>query len=198
MDLQEHEIWAVFSIKVCSRDDRYSIEVLVPSLFEDQTASWVRIVNGVDKFVTESMLTKEEEDTASGKPIAKARPRQKPTVTLASVSVLVHERRRRDMETQRSNDHWCFEVSEAVTRLLRHDPTVPRGPDGAIQYNDIVEECGKKKFGDASQWSLEDWTSSLAKRRRSKEKTSILLESKLVQSIHAPSSNSRTFGRKCC
>ena len=67
------------------------------------------------------------------------------------------------METQRSNDRWCFEVSEAVTRLLRHDPTVPRGPDGAIQYNDIVEECGKKKFGDASQWSLEDWISTLAK-----------------------------------
>ena len=82
-------------------------------------------MNGVDKFVTESMLTKEEEDTASGKPTAKARPRQKPTVTLASVSFLVHERRWRDMETQRSNDHTCFEVSKAVTRLLRHDPTVP-------------------------------------------------------------------------
>ena len=78
------------------------------------------------------------------------------------------------METQRSNDHWCFEVSEAVTRLRRHDPTVPRLPYGAIQYNDIVEECGKKKFGDASQWSLEDWISNLAKRRRTKEKMSIL------------------------
>ena len=120
-------------------DDRYSIEVLVPSLLKDQAASWVRIVSGVDKFVTESMLTKEEEDTASGKHIAKARPRQKSTVTLAPVSIPVHERRWRDVETQRSNDHWCFEVSKAVTRLLRHDPTVPRGPDGAIQYNDIVE-----------------------------------------------------------
>ena len=37
------------------------IEVQIPSLFEDNTASWVRIVNGVDKYVTESMLTKEEE-----------------------------------------------------------------------------------------------------------------------------------------
>ena len=29
----------------------------------------VRIVNGVDKYVTESMLTKKEEDIASGNPL---------------------------------------------------------------------------------------------------------------------------------
>ena len=108
-------------------------------------------MNGVDKFVTESMLAKEEEDTASGKPMAKARPRQKPTVTLTSVSIPVLERKWTDIETQRSHDHKCFEVSKAVTRLLRHDPTVPRGLDGPIQYNDIVEECRKKKFNNASQ-----------------------------------------------
>ena len=49
------------------------------------------------------MLTSEEEDTASGKPIGKARPRQKPTVTLTSVSIPVRERWT-DIETQRSND----------------------------------------------------------------------------------------------
>ena len=47
--------------------------------------------------------------------------------------------------------------SKAIPRLLQHDQTVPRGSDGAIQYNDIVEECRKKKFDGASQWSLEDW-----------------------------------------
>ena len=36
----------VLNIKVCNHDDRYSIEVQVPSSFNDQTASWVRIVNG--------------------------------------------------------------------------------------------------------------------------------------------------------
>ena len=72
----------VLNIKVCYRDERCSIEVQVPSLFQDNTVSWVRIVNGVDEYVTESMPTAKEEDTASGKPIAKARPRQKPTVTL--------------------------------------------------------------------------------------------------------------------
>ena len=119
-------------------------------------------MNGVDKFVTESMTTKEE-DIASGKPIAKARPRQKPTVTLTPVSLPVRERKWTDIETQRSHDQKCFEVSKAITRLLRHDQTVPRGIDGAIQYNDFVEECRKKNLDDASQWPLEDWISTLVK-----------------------------------
>ena len=121
-------------------------------------------MSGVDKYVTESMLTTKEEDIASVNPIAKARPRQKPTVTLTSVSIPVLERKWIDIETQRSNDQLCFAVSKAITRLLRDDQSIPRGSDGAIHCNDIIEECRKKKFDDASQWLLEDWRSTLAKR----------------------------------
>ena len=120
-------------------------------------------MNGVDKCVTEPTPTAKEENTASEKPIAKARPRQKHAVTLTSVSILVLERKWVDIETQRSHDQKCFWVSKAVTRLLRHDQSVPRGSDGAIHYSDIIEECRKQKFDDASQWLLEDWISKLAK-----------------------------------
>ena len=116
----------------------------------------------VAKYVTESMLTKREENIASGKPIAKARPRQKPTVTLTSVSIPVRERKRIDIEIQRSHDHKCCEVSKAMTLLLRHDQSVPRGSDGAIHYSDIIEECRKKKFYGASQCFFEDWILTLA------------------------------------
>ena len=64
-----------------------SIEVQIPSLYQDHTVSWVRIVNGIDTYVTESMLTAKKEDIASEKPIAKARPRQKTTAMLTSVSI---------------------------------------------------------------------------------------------------------------
>ena len=84
-------------------------------------------MNGVDKFVTESMPTGKEEEIASGEPVAKARPRQTPTVTLTSVSIPVLERKWIDIETQRSHDHKCYEVSKAINRLLRHDQSVPRG-----------------------------------------------------------------------
>ena len=98
-------IGPILNMKVCYRDDRYSIEVQIPFLSQDHTVSWVRIVNGVDKNVTESMLTGKKEDIASGKPFAKARPRRKPTVTLTSVSILVTERKWFNIETQRSHDH---------------------------------------------------------------------------------------------
>ena len=183
--------------KVCHHEDRYSIEVLVQSLFQDRTASCFRTVNGVDKYVTESMLTKEEGDIASEKPIAETRLRQKPTATLTSVFILVVERKWIDIEKQRSHDQKCFEVSKAITRLLRHDQTVPRGIDGAIQYNDIIEERRKKKFDGPSQWSREDWISTLAKGEGSLEKVSILFESKVFQSVAVPSGNSRIFRRYC-
>ena len=91
-------IGRVLDIKVCNHEDQYTIEVPVKSLFQYRTASSVRIVNGVDKYVTESMLTEEEKDIASEKPIAKARPRHKPTATLTSFSVPVRERKRIDIE----------------------------------------------------------------------------------------------------
>ena len=107
-------------------------------------------MNGVDKYVTESMLTKEEEDTASEKPNAKARPRQKPTVTQTSVSIPVRDRKWIDIETQRSHDQKCCQVSKAMTRLLPHDQTVPRRDDGAVRFDDIMEEF-KAKFDGSSQ-----------------------------------------------
>ena len=51
--LKDTRIGPVLNTKVCYHKDRYSIEVQIPSLFEDNTASCVRIVNGVDKCVTE-------------------------------------------------------------------------------------------------------------------------------------------------
>ena len=109
-------IGPVLTIKVCYRDEQHSVEVQVPSLFQDNTVSWVRVVNGVDRYVTESMPTAKEGDTAWRKPIAKARPRQKPTVTLTSISISVLERIWIDIETQLSNDPTCYEVSKAITR----------------------------------------------------------------------------------
>ena len=40
-------IGPVLNTQVCYRDERYSVEVQVPSLSQDNTVSWVRIVNGV-------------------------------------------------------------------------------------------------------------------------------------------------------
>ena len=67
--LKKTRIGAVLNIKVFLWSIQYRSSN--SSLFQDNTVSWVRIMNGVDKNVTESMLTTEEEDRASGKPLLK-------------------------------------------------------------------------------------------------------------------------------
>ena len=163
--LKNTRIGPVLDVKVCRHEYRYSVEVLNESLFRDRTASWVRIVSGIYKYVTEAVQPKEEEHRASGRLVAKARPPLKPAVTPSSVSIPVRDRKWIVIETQRSHDQKCYQVSKAMTRLLRHDQSVFGGSDGAIHYSDIIEEI------------------------------SILRESKLFQSIPVPSSNSRTFKR---
>ena len=48
------KIGRVLDVKVCLHQQRYGIEIMVESLFRDRTVSWVRIVNGIDKYVTET------------------------------------------------------------------------------------------------------------------------------------------------
>ena len=90
------------------------------SLFRDRTVSWVRIVNGINKYVTE---TSEEIPVASVgnrgavKPVAKAGPRPTPTITLSSMSVPYRELKWMDVEPGKFSQG-CFEVSKFMIRLL--------------------------------------------------------------------------------
>ena len=43
------KIGPVLDIKVCRHQDRHGIEILIESLFRDGTASWVLVVNGINK-----------------------------------------------------------------------------------------------------------------------------------------------------
>ena len=93
-------IGPVMNIKACYHDDRYSNEVLVQSLFQDRTASSVTIVNGVDKYVTESMLTKGRRGNSFGETHCLSKTTTEATVTLTSVSIPVLERKWIDIETR--------------------------------------------------------------------------------------------------
>ena len=71
----------VLEMKICKTIGRYSVEVQIPSQFEDQTTSWIKIVSGVEKYVREAMPI-QEGDRASGRPAAKAKSRLKPASTI--------------------------------------------------------------------------------------------------------------------
>ena len=192
-------IGPVLNIHVCYHEDRYSTESQVRSLFQDRTATWVRIVNGVEKYVTETTETiEDEEHRASEKPFAKAR-RMTLTVTLTPVSVPLRERKVAGRHPG-SYDHECYVISKTMVRLLRHDQNIPRETGGAVKFEDIVEEFNKtkkKKFEGASQWSLKDWISILAREGGAKKTVSMLFEPKLSQTHFVFQSNPGTFWRYC-
>ena len=86
----------VLDVKVCLHQERYGIEILIESLFRDGTASWVRIVNGIHKYVTETSETlalENVEHRVTGKLVAKAKPRLKPVVTLSPISIPLREKK---------------------------------------------------------------------------------------------------------
>ena len=84
------KIGQVLDVKVFPHQARYCIDIMIEPLFRDQTVSWVSIVNGINKFVTE---TSQEFPVGSvqlvrtGELVAKAKPRPMPTGTLSTVSV---------------------------------------------------------------------------------------------------------------
>ena len=55
------KIGRVLDTHVCHHEDRERNDIQVRSLFQDRTASCVRIVNGVEKYVTETTETIEDE-----------------------------------------------------------------------------------------------------------------------------------------
>ena len=57
------KIGPVLDVKVCLHQKLYGIEILIESLSRDGTVSWVRIVNGINKYVTETSETISLENT---------------------------------------------------------------------------------------------------------------------------------------
>ena len=77
-------------MKVCAHNGRCGFEILIESLFRDGIASWVRIVNGNNKYVTETsdfVPIESVGSSALGKPAALVRPKLKPRVPSTFVSV---------------------------------------------------------------------------------------------------------------
>ena len=176
------KIGPVLDVKICYHQRRYGVEITVESLLGDRTASWVRIVNGINKYVTErseAILVRSIGDRGAGTPAArsKAKPKSAPTATSSHVkpeikdevkqesngqmSVPYHERQWIDIEPKGFSSG-CLEVSKYMIRLQRHVEEVPREQDGAVRYDDLRAKF-KIRFPSTEQCSVSAWTSFLAR-----------------------------------
>ena len=133
------KIGPVLNVKLYLHEGRYCIDIMIESLFEDRTISWVRIVNGFDEYVTETSeeipIENDELFISTGKPKPKS-------VANSSVNVPIRERKWIDIDPQ-PFDHSCSEVSKFMTRTLRHEYATDSQNLG--EFSGKKEEEGRKK-----------------------------------------------------
>ena len=104
------KIGPVLGVAISHLQGRYGIEIMIESLFGGGTCSWVMIVNGVNKYVTEMSEETQENRTddlgdCTGRPVAKARPKQTPRLTSSSPTITLpyHQRQWIDLEPCKFN-----------------------------------------------------------------------------------------------
>ena len=151
----------------------YGIEIRIWSVAQDNSQSWVRISYGTVKYVVDSIQDNTEipadprEDQKSQTSVkivaarskAKAKPQKKEPVDVPSI-IPMNERKWIDIEPSEQSLS-AYEVSKKVVNLLRHNQTLQREDDGAIEFY-------KTKFylrnhhSQIQFWSDDRWKACLA------------------------------------
>ena len=160
---------------------KHGIEMRIWSVSQDNSQSWVRISYGTIKYVVGSNcnntevpadLPEEQASQSSVKVIAakskaKAKPQKRETVELPS-TIPMNERKWIDIEPSEPSLS-AYGVSKKVINLLRHNQTVQREEDGAVQFWRIKFYL-RNQFSQISCWSDDRWKSCLAAGRGSKRR----------------------------
>ena len=166
-------IGPVLEVTTSFKNFKYGIEIRIWSVGQDKSQSWVRISYGTIKYVVDSNQNKTEipadpqEDqvpqtsikVVAARSKAKAKPQQREPVDTTS-TIPMHERRWIDIEPSEQTLA-AYEVSKKVISLLRHNQTVQREKDGAIQFW-IIKFHLQNQFSQVQHWSDERWKSCLA------------------------------------
>ena len=165
---------------------QHGIEIRIWSVAQDKCQSWVRNSHGPKKFVIDSNynntevladLPEEQASQTSVKVIAarskaKAEPQKREPVDVPSI-IPMNERKWIDIEPSEPSLA-AYEVSKKVLSLLRHNQTVQREDDGAIQFWSIKFHL-RNHSSQVQQWSDDRWKACLAAGGGFKKKISVLL-----------------------
>ena len=140
---------------------------------QDNSQSWVGISYGTNKYVIDSNQNNTEipadphEDQAPQTSIkvvaarSKAKVKPQPKVLAGTTATIpIHERRWIDIEPSEPTLA-AYEVSKKVINLLRHNQTLQREEDGAIQFWRIKFHL-RNQFSQVQHWSDDRWKVCLA------------------------------------
>ena len=153
---------------------KHGIEIRIWSVSQDNSQSWVRISYGTNKYVVDSNYNNTEvsadlpEEQALQLKVkdfacrskAKAKPQRREPVDHSPSIIPMRERKWIDIEPGESSFS-AYEISKKVINLLRHNQTVPREDDGAVQFWRIKFHL-RNQFSQISCWSDDRWKVCLA------------------------------------
>ena len=165
-------IGLVLEVTTSFQNGKHGIEIRIWSVGEDNSQSWVRIIYGTNKYVLDSNhnntenLADPHEDQMSQTSVkviaarskAKAKPQKREPVDTPTI-IPMHERKWIDIEPSEPTLA-AYDVSKKVISLLRHDQTVQREDDGAIQFWRIKFHL-RHHSSQVQHWSDERWKSCL-------------------------------------
>ena len=132
-----------------SSTSNYGIEIRIESVNKDSSHSWVRISYGTVKYVIDSVednteipadpqeeqIPQTSTSVVAVRSLAKAKSQPRSLVETTAL-IPIHERRWIDIEPSKQN-LVSYDISKKVINLLRHNQTLQREEDGAIQFYKI-------------------------------------------------------------
>ena len=142
-------IGPVLEVTTSFQQFKYGIEIRIESVNQDSFHSWVRISYGTVKYMidsieddTENLADSQEEQipqTSTRVVAAKSKAKSKPQprgLVGTPATIPIHERRWIDIEPSEQNLA-SYDLSKKVINLLRHNQSLQREEDGAIEFYKI-------------------------------------------------------------
>ena len=166
-------IGPVLEVTTSFQNYKYGTEIRIWSVGKDNSQSWVRISYGTIKCVVDSNQVNTEipadphEDqvpqtsikVVAARSNAKAKPQQREPVDTPT-TIPMHERKRIDIEPSEPTLA-AYDLSKKVISLLRHNQTLQREKDGAIEFYKIKFYL-RNHSSQVQHWSDDRWKACLA------------------------------------
>ena len=166
-------IGPVLEVTTSFQHFKYGIEIRIESVNKDSSHSWVRISHGTVKYVIDSLednteipadpqeeqIPQTSTSVVAARSKAKAKPQPRALVG-TTATIPIHERRWIDIEPSEQNLA-SYDISKKVINLLRHNQTLQREEDGAIEFYKIKFYL-RNHHSQLQLWSDDRWKACLA------------------------------------
>ena len=166
-------IGPVLEVTTSFQHFKYGIEIRIKSVNQDDSHSWVRISYGTVKYVIDSIENNTENPAdpqeervpqTSTRVVAarsKAKAKPQPRILVGTTATIpIQERRWIDIEPSEQNLA-SYDLSKKVINLLRHNQTLQREEDGAIEFYKIKFYL-RNHHSQIQVWSDDRWKACLA------------------------------------